>query len=93
MQEINLDKLLYADDNGVFSKLRRGCYQKDEAQLDQIRWFAKQLNVDIRAGTADPKMVVYIVAIVHDLFVYADAGWTTKFATEIYETVNYRVDG
>lgn len=89
---MNIDKILYDDGNGIFAKLRRQDYNKDESQLDLVREFAKKVNADIREGKGDPKEVVYIVAIVHDLFVFADAGWTAEFATEIYETVNYMVD-
>ena len=33
---MDLDKLLYDDGDGVFAKLRRGDYEKDESQLDLV---------------------------------------------------------
>ncbi len=88
-----LNELLYGDRDGIFAKLRRCDYTKDEKQLDLLREFAKELNSKIRSDRGDPKDVLYIVAIVHDLFVFSDhADWTADFATEIYETVNYMVD-
>ena len=88
----DLDRLLYDDGDGLFAKLRRNDYERDEVQLDKVRAFAQRLNEEIRAGKGDPKAVLYIVAIVHDLFVYDGAEWTSEFATEIYETVNFMVD-
>ena len=93
MDKYHLDELLYGESNGIFAKLRRSDYEKNEEQLDLLRNFAKELNLEIRAGKGDPKDVLYIVAIVHDLFVFSPwAEWTADFATEIYETVNYLVD-
>ena len=89
---MNIDKILYDDGNGIFAKLRRNDYIKDESQLDFIREYAKRVNEEIRSGKGNPKEVLYIVAIVHDLFIFADAEWTVDFATEIYETVNFMVD-
>ena len=91
--DLTLDKLLYDDGDGVFAKLRRGDYEKDEAQLELIRQFARRVNEEIRAGKGDPKEVIYIVAIVHDLLVFSDeASWAADFATEIYHTVNSGVE-
>lgn len=87
-----LDAILYDDGSGIFADLRRGNFSKNEIQLEKIRQFAKRLNREIREGRGDPREVLYIVAIVHDLFIFAEAGWTVDFATEIYETVNYAVD-
>ena len=88
-----LDKLLYDDGDGIFARLRRGDYTKYEEQLDLVRDFARRLNADIRAGKGDPKDVLYIVGIVHDLFVFSDVNdWTADFATEIYVIVNFMVD-
>ena len=90
--DLTLDKLLYDDGDGVFAKLRRGDYEKDEAQLDLIRKFAKRINEEVRAGKGDPKEVIYIVAIVHDLLIFSDeVEWAADFATEIYHTVNFMV--
>ena len=90
---MTLDNLLYDDGDGVFAKLRRGDYEKDEAQLDLIRKFAGRINEEIRAGKGDPREVIYIVAIVHDLLVFSDeVEWAADFATEIYHTVNFMVE-
>ena len=87
-----LDKLLYDDGDGIFAKLRRDDYEKDEEQLNALRQFAKRLNKEIREGTCDPKELLRIVAIVHDLLIFSEAEWTADFATELYHTVNYAVD-
>ena len=92
MSSKELDNLLYDDGDGIFAKLRREDYEKDEAQLNILRQFAKRLNGEIRAGGGDPKELLYIVAIVHDLFIFSEAEWTADFATELYRTVNYAVD-
>ena len=89
---MDLDKLLYDDGDGVFAKLRREDYEKDEAQLDLIRKFVGRINEEIRAGKGDPVEVLRIVAIVHDLLVFSDeVEWAADFATEIYHTVNFMV--
>ena len=89
---MTLDNLLYDDGDGVFAKLRRCDYKKDEAQLDLIRQFAERINEEVRAGKGDPKEVIYIVAIVHDLLIFFDeVEWAADFAPEIYHTVNFMV--
>ena len=88
----DLEKLLYDDYCGIIAALRRGDYQKKEVQLEKIMQFAKRMNKEIREGTVDPKEMLYVVAIVYDLLIFSDAGWTIDFATEIYETVCDSVD-
>ena len=86
-----MDKILYEDGTGFFSKLGSGNYAKDEHQLNLIMEFARNVNNAIRSGNGSAEDVLYIVAIVHDLFIYADAGWTKELATEIYEIANDKV--
>lgn len=90
---MDMDKILYDDGDGIFAKLRRDDYTKDEAQLDLVREFVKKVNTEIREGKSNPKDIIRIIAIVHDLFIFSDeADWTADFATEIYHMVNFMVD-
>lgn len=89
---MNIEKILYDDYNGIIAKLRRNDFNKDESQLELLREFARKVNAELREGKANPKEVIYIVAIVYDLLIFADAGWTIDFATEIYGLVNFKID-
>lgn len=80
----NLNYILYDDAEGVFSKLRKGNFEKDEEKLTAISNFVKDVKSKISANTCDIQDILDVVTIIFTLLQYTNADWTRKFASDLY---------
>lgn len=81
---MNIKKVLYDEDEGIFGRMRDGDYSLSEEEKQAIIDFSKGINSELKNGQVSTNEVAIALDIVHTMAGYQEEEWPEALASEAY---------